>query len=98
MNRFNVPVEHREIVTHYFYDARLSLPSPIRGYAKTEEGARRACVVRIDAEQFNKAVVLRRETGEVLQVYRRDPETGAINRQDHRYMRWLGQKMWGALA
>lgn len=98
-NRYNSEPEHREFETHYFYDARLTVPSNIRGYAKTEEGARRACVVRVDAEQFNKAVILRRDTLEVLQVYRRDLATGSILRQDHRYRLLLGQgKMLGALA
>jgi len=91
--------EHREFETHYFYDARMTIPSHIRGYAKTEEGARRACVVRVDAEQFNKAVIVRRDTLEVLQVYRRDPTTGDIKRQDHRYRVLLGLgKMMGPLA
>ena len=91
--------EHREFETHYFYDARLTLPSHIRGYAKTEEGARKACVVRVDAEQFNKAVIVRRDTLEVLHVYRRDPATGNIMRQDHRYRQLLGLgTLWGVLA
>lgn len=91
--------EHREFETHYFYDARLTVPSNIRGYAKTEEGARSACVVKVDAERFNKAVILRRDTLEVLHVYRRDPKTGDIQRQDHRYRQLLGlSKMMGELA
>lgn len=91
--------EHREFETHYFYDARLTIPSNIRGYAKTEEGARSACVVKVDAERFNKAVIVRRDTLEVLHVYRRDPATGNIMRQDHRYRTLLGlSKMIGPLA
>jgi hypothetical protein len=98
MNRHHQP-EHREFETHYFWDARMTIPSPVRGYAKSEEGARRACVVRVDAEQFNKAVIVKRDTLEVLHVYRRDPNTGAIDREDHRYRTLLGKgRLWGALA
>ena len=91
--------ERMEFETHYFYDARLTIPSQHRGYAKTEENARRACVVRVDQEQYNKAVIVRRDTLEVLHVYRRDPKTGDIQRQDHRYRQLLGlSKMMGPLA
>lgn len=93
--------EHREFETHYFYDARMTIPAPPqnRGYAKTEEGARRACVMRVDQEQFNKAVIVQRDTNVVLHVYRRDPKTGNIERQDHRYRALLGQgRLWGPLA
>lgn len=93
MNHRNYVPEHREFETHYFWDARMTIPAPAhhRGYAKTEEGARRACVVRVDAEQYNKAVIVKRDTLEVLHVYRRDAKTGAIERQDHRYRLLLGQ-------
>jgi hypothetical protein len=56
-------------------------------------------VVRVDAEQFNKAVIVRRDTLEVLHVYRRDSVTGSILRQDHRYRTLLGMSpMLRALA
>jgi hypothetical protein len=87
------PTESRDYVTHYFYDARLAPPSIHRSHSKTEEGARSACVVRIDAEQYNKAVIEFKPTGQFLHVYRRDPKTGATDRQDHRYMQWLGKKV-----
>ena len=93
--------ERREFETHYFYDARMTFPALAhhRGYAKTEDGARRACVVRIDMEQFNKAMIVRRDTLEVLHVYRRDSATGNIERQDHRYRAFLGYpRMLKALA
>jgi hypothetical protein len=91
--------EYREYETHYFYDARMSIPSKIRGFAKTEDGARRACVVRVDGEQFNKAVIVKRDTLEVMHIYRRDPATGDIRRQDHRYRTLLGMSpMVRALA
>lgn len=98
-NHYGLTPEHREFETHYFYDARLTIPSNIRGYAKTEEGARSACVVKVDAERFNKAVIVRRDTLEVLHVYRRNLVTGAIDRQDHRYQRLLGHgKLRGPLV
>lgn len=83
--------EHREFETHYFYDARLTIPSNIRGWAKSEHGARCACVVKVDDERFNKAVIVKRDTLEVLHVYRRNANTGSIERQDHRYRRLLGE-------
>jgi bifunctional DNA-binding transcriptional regulator/antitoxin component of YhaV-PrlF toxin-antitoxin module len=87
VNRSNP--ERREYETHYMYDARITVPSPIRGYAKTEEGARAACVVKVEAERFNKAVIVRRETSEILHVFRRNPATGGIDREDHRYKKLL---------
>lgn len=83
--------ERRGYVTHYFYDARLAVPSDVRGYAKSEDTARSACVVKIDAERFNKAVIINRDTKEILHVYRRDRETGNIERQDHHYRILLGE-------
>lgn len=82
--------ERREYETHYFYDARLTVPSHHKGYAKTEESARSACVVRVEAEQYNKAMIVHRDTFEVLHVFRRDPKTGDIQRDDHRYRKLLG--------
>jgi hypothetical protein len=91
--RMNVPhvPERREFETHYFYDARMVLPSVIKGYAKSEQSARSACVVKVDDERFNKAVIVKRDTLEVLHIYRRNATTGAIERQDHRYRRLLGE-------
>lgn len=82
----------REYETHYFYDARLAYPSMDRGYAASEEGAKARCVVKVDAEKFNKAMIVHRDTLEVLHVYRRDPRTGFIDREDHRYQKLLGIK------
>jgi hypothetical protein len=84
--------ERREYETHYFFDARFTYPSVDRGWAKTEEGARAACIVKIEAERFNKAMIVNRDTGAVLHVFKRDPETGSIEREDHRYQRMLGMK------
>jgi hypothetical protein len=91
--------EHRTYETHYFFDARMTYPSIIRGFAKTEESARAACVVKVELERYNKAVIVNRDTLEILHVFRRDVETGNIRREDHRYRRLLDQgKIWGALA
>lgn len=83
--------ERRHYETHYFYDARFTYPSIMRGFAKSEESARACAVVRIEAEQFNKAIILNRDTLEVLHVFRRDPDTGSIEREDHRYRLLLGK-------
>lgn len=85
----------RDFETHYFFDARMSVPAPsgYKSHSKSEEGARRACVVRIDAEQYNKAVIIYKPTNKVLQVYRRDPKTGNIYRKNHLYQEWLNEEM-----
>jgi hypothetical protein len=80
--------EPYEYETHYFFDARMAIPSIVRSHSKTEEGARKACIVRIDAEQYNKAVILHSPTQKVLQIYRRDRKTGNIERKDHRWTEW----------
>lgn len=82
-----------EYETHYFYDSRLGMPSLTRSHSKTEEGARRACVQRIDFEQYNKAVIVHLRTGEILQVYRRDPNTGDIQRKNHQWEKRAGVPM-----
>lgn len=69
--------------THYFFDARLSMPSLERSHSKTEEGARRAAMAKVDFERYNKAVIVDVYTKAILHVYRRDPKTGDIRRVNH---------------
>jgi hypothetical protein len=82
-----------EFETHYLYDARMSLPSLARSHSKSEDGARRACMARVDFEQYNKAVIVHLPTNRILHIYRRNPLTGAIERKNHLWEKLANEEL-----